>query len=325
MPEVRVVARQAETRRGEAMSCRWNGLYRARTLPGHHEPTCTDAECSGCQPCTEIHCAICGRVHVDAGACPECVSVVRDDLLTIATLCDALPEEAESRGVMSEAAMLWGPTADPEAWNFRKMSALAGRVDPAWLEDCRDEQHPLWVLGTWERLWREHLDQPTDLRATLPRLVDYLNRQMHVMAGNDEVAFDEFAREIRGCRGYLEDVLRDGEQRDTGAPCMRCEKPLVRVWGASEDQDGWMCPRCRERSSEDQYRFAVMHLHREEAEWLTDRDMELRTGVKAGTVRSWARETSEREPLVRKKRDSGRTLYAVVDVMATAKARGLVA
>src|SRR3546814_16123105 len=64
--------------------------------------------------------------------------------------------------------------------------------------------------------------------------------------------------------------LRDGEQRDTGAPCRTCEVPLVRVWGSDEQGDGWKCPRCHTRSTETQYRFAVAHLHREEATHLTE-------------------------------------------------------
>jgi hypothetical protein len=58
------------------------------------------------------------------------------------------------------------------------------------------------------------------------------------------------------------------------------------------------------------------------AEWLADREMEAETGVKAGTVRSWARESSG---LVRKRREAGRTVYAVVDVLKVAKDKGLVA
>ena len=92
---------------------------------------------------------------------------------------------------------------------------------------------------------------------------------------------------------------------------MDCQVPLERVWGMSLDGDGWRCPRCRRVSTDAQYRFAVAHLHRSEAEWLTDRDMEIRTGVKAGTVRVWAR-----RGLVAAKRDQERRVYAVADVEA---------
>ena len=63
----------------------------------------------------------------------------------------------------------------------------------------------------------------------------------------------------------------------------------------------------------------MAHLHREEATELTDRDMEIRTGVRAGTVRVWAN-----RDLIRKRRDSGRVLYDVADVMREARTRGLV-
>jgi hypothetical protein len=77
--------------------------------------------------------------------------------------------------------------------------------------------------------------------------------------------------------------------------------------------------------TEAQYRFAVKADYIERAEWLTDVDMTVRTRVKAGTVRSWARETKERPALVRKKRESERTLYCVADVEATVKAKGMAA
>ena len=239
-------------------ACAWVGLYQARVVRGRHGIDCEGDECKGCQPCHETHCCICGRVHVVAGACPECVASVRDDLLTIAQLCDALPTEAVHRGVHSEAAMLWGPTADPEAWNFRKMSALMGRVDAAWLEDCRDEQHPLWVLGTWEQMWREHLDQPTDLRATLTRLVDYLNARMHVMAATDEVPFEEFARDLRGCRAHVQNVLGDQAQGDrANIGCFECSGDLERKLTDHGFEDHWTCRRCRRRYTYAEYNFAL--------------------------------------------------------------------
>jgi hypothetical protein len=289
-------------------ACKWNGRGLPRTLLGRHGDECSGEECPGCLTCPEPHCCVCRRAHADV-TCAECVGATRDDLHEIAALGGALPTETLHKGVESEAAMLWGPSADPEAWRNRAMSAMVGRLDDAYLEDARDEAHPLWVLGTWEQLWRDHMDQPTDLRATLPRLVDYLNRQMHVMAEDAEVPFEDFARDLRQCRAHLEAVLHDGEQKDTGAPCMSCGVPLERVWGKEEQADGWRCPRCKQRSTEDQYRFAVAHLHRSEATHLTDRDMELRTGIKAGTIRAWAKRDH-----VETKRDSGRTLYAVADV-----------
>ena len=297
-------------------NCKWAGRGEPRILPGRHDEDCADAdECPGCAPCVEPHCCVCRRAHA-AVTCAECVAATRDDLRTIATLCDALPKEAEHRGVNGEAMMLVGPTADPEAWRNRAMSAMRGRVDAAYLEDCRDEQHPLWVLGTWEQLWRDHLDQPTDLAATLPRLVAYLDAKLHVMAEVEEVPFEDLARDLRGCRGHLEDVLRDGDQRDTGAPCMTCDVPLELTYGDDEKGDTWHCPRCRQTSSRAQYLFAVRQHFLENATELTAEDMAAAHGVPAGSVRGWA---SEKVGKVRKrgKDANGLQLYDVADVLAT--------
>lgn len=262
------------------MTCKWNGLARARVLPGRHEPDCTGGEqCRGCQPCEESHCCVCSRNHADV-TCPECLASSRDDLHVIAQLCDALPAETIHRGVNSEAAMLWGPTADPEAWRNRAMSAMVGRLDKrdahgevivvnsGYLEDCRDEKHPLFVLGTWEQVWRDHLDQPTDLAATLPRLVAYLDRQLHVMAQAEEPPFDDFARDLRQCRAHLEDVLHDQQAEDkTRVPCLDCGTLLVKVYGKDHDDDRHVCGRCRRRYTEGEFALAkANHLASEDAE-----------------------------------------------------------
>jgi hypothetical protein len=212
-----------------------------------------------------------------------------------------------------EALGLRGPGSDPEAWGHVTASVASGRLAREWVEEGGGELHPLTVLLSWAMVWRDALDHDEAPDATLETAVDYLDRTMSYMAGYEWVPFEDFSRDLRRCVGHLEAVLHDGEQVDRGAPCMTCGVALERTWGKDEAQDGWRCPRCRETSTEDQYRFAVAHLHREEAEWLTDRDMEQRTGVKAGTVRQWA----SREEIARK-RDAGRTVYCVSEVMARA-------
>lgn len=301
------------------MSCRWNGSDQPRTIPGRHEADCADEGCRGCQSCTEPHCRVCYRTHAD-GTCAECLAETREALHDIARMCGALPDEVESRGIEGEAMMLLGPAADPEARGHLEASVLAGRVPADYLDygglarcggtgHADGELHPLFVLGTWDMVWRDALDHDDPATAELPNLVDYLDRTMGYMSSFEHVPFEDFARDLRRCHAHLEAVLHDGEQIDRGAPCMTCGVPLERTWGRDAGRDGWRCPRCRQTSTEDQYRFAVMHLHREEADWLTDRDMELRTGVKAGTVREWARRGH-----VTKRLDSGRVVYSVVEV-----------
>jgi uncharacterized C2H2 Zn-finger protein len=307
-------------------TCRWNGSGNPRIIKDRHEDTCSSDGCAGCQPCTDAHCRVCGRTHSE-GACPECIGSTRDDLRTIATMCDALPAEVAHRGINGEAMVLLGPATDPERWGFTEASVLSGRLPADWIEDATGELHPMFVLGTWEMVWRDHLEQPTGLKATLPRLVDYLDARMHSMATEPFVSFEDFARDLRRCRAHMELVLHDGEQVDRGAPCMgdECERvPLKREWGKLAAADGWRCPRCNVWRSDEDYRRNVAHLHRKEATHLSDRDMEIRTGVKAGTVRSWAREDKDGgPPKVSKRTNSGRTLYSVADVLKTATSRGL--
>jgi len=292
------------------MSCKWNGRGNPRTVAGRHDDDCHDEACAGCQACQEAHCRICGVIHTP-GACPECMAETREALHEIARMCGALPEEVESRGVDGEAMYLLGPVADPEAIGHMEESVRAGRVPEEYLANATGDLHPLWVLGTWSMVWIDALEHETDEKVTLEAATDYLDANMTYMGGYERVPFDDFARDLRKCRNHLEAVLHDGEQVDRGAPCMGCNATLVRVWDYDDKGDGWRCPRCKQTSSDAQYRFAVMHLHREEAEWLTDRDMQIRTGVKAGTVRVWARREQ-----VRRKRDQGRTVYAVADVEA---------
>jgi hypothetical protein len=279
-----------------------------RIIPSRHDDHCTDDACRGCQPCEEPHCRICIVTHVN-GTCAECMAETREALHDIARMTDALPEEVEHRGVEGEAMMLLGPVADPEAFGHMSASVAAGRVSPDYLADAIGETHPVWVLGTWDMRWRDALDHDTTELVTLAASVDYLDRTMTYMGGYPHVSFEDFARDLRRCRTHLEAVLHDGEQVDQGAPCMSCGARLERTWGTDAKGDGWSCPRCKQTSTDAQYRFAVMHLHRESAEWLTDRDMEIRTGVKAGTVRVWARRGQ-----VEKRRDSERTVYRVADV-----------
>lgn len=287
-----------------------------RYVRGRHFTECGGEDCSGCLRCPEAHCGECRNgTHLGFGenTCPQCIAGVRSILRAILDLYAAVPEEATVRGVNSEAANLAGPATDNEAWSYRK-AALSLRLGvPMSSLEADDEHHPVFVLGGWIlALGEDYRDQP-DRQLTVSELVDWLDRRLGRIAHDVGQDFGQFRREVGRCKAHMESVLHDGIQRDTGAPCMSCNIPLERTWGADQKRDGWRCPKCRQTSTEDQYRFAVAHLHREEATELTDHDMEIRTGVKAGTVRVWAR-----RGLVSKRRDSGRTLYRVEDVLRRA-------
>lgn len=245
-------------------ACKYAGRGEPRILPGRHGAECPENDpnfaaegCAGCLPCPERHCPVCSRVHAD-GACPECLAATRDDLAAIRLMCGALPAEVAHRGVNGEAMMLLGPSADPEAWRNRAMSAMRGRLDDAYLADCRDEQHPLWVLGTWEQLYRDELDHPSDLRQTIERAGDYLDRHLHRLAEHEDVPFEDFARDVRGCRGHLEDVLSDRNQGDrANVGCFDCGGALERRLTDAGFEDHWTCRRCRRRYTYAEYNFAL--------------------------------------------------------------------
>ena len=242
------------------------------------------------------------------------MAAVRDDIAAIRLMCGALPTEVEHRGVNGEAMMLLGPSADPEAWRNRAMSAMRGRIDSGYLDDCRDEQHPLWVLGTWEQMYREEYDHPSDLTQTIERAGDYLERQMNRMAEDESVPFEDFARDVRGCRGHLEDILHDGEQVETGAPCPKCGRALVKSYGKTSGFDRWDCPsrRCATWFLDVEYRRWVSDDYRANSDKLTAPDIEAQYEVKATSVRAWA---SLGKVKKRGKDDSGRQLYDVADVV----------
>jgi hypothetical protein len=171
--------------------------------------------------------------------------------------------------------------------------------------------------------WRSELEHDDGEKVTLVEATRYLDEHMSQMGAWPWIPFEDFARDLRRCRTHLEAVLHDGEQRDTGAPCMTCNTPLVREWGKLAAADGWRCPKCKEWRSDEDYRRNVAQLHRTEAQFLTDREMEIRTGVKAGTVRSWSRDKGDGLEPIGKRTDSGRVVYSVADVEQRARDKGL--
>jgi ribosomal protein L37AE/L43A len=246
------------------MTCRFVSTTEPRVVAGRHQTLCAcDKRELGCLPCPETHCVVCAKEHAKA-ACTGCLDAARSDLEAIATLCASLPEEAVEKGVQSEAMVLLGPSSDPEAWRNRATSAMVGRLDASYLEDCRDEMHPLWILGTWEQIWRDFLDHQTENPVAWGSSYTYLNTQIGYMAEQVEPPFDEFARELRGCRAHLENVLRDGIREERSqTPCVDCETRLVKVFAEKEPEDHWVCPKCRRTYSGEEYARA-QHFHMED-------------------------------------------------------------
>lgn len=287
-------------------------------------------ECRGCQPCTEPHCVLCEKAHAD-GACADCLDDVRSNLDVIAELVTALPDEVEHRGVDSEAMMLLGPAADPRSWHSNADTAARGllckcaqrgqacpstrgRMCPdlaVYLEDCRDELHPLWVLGTWEQVWRDYLNHYTEALVTLEAAIGYLDMQMTYMSGRPDVDFARFAQELHACRTHLENVLRDGIREERGAPCIHCERPMIKVVTEAGAEDDYECRSCRREVTGDDYRYVVEVAYRAHADKLTALDLTERYGVKASVVRVWGSRGHIRKHGTN---SEGKILYDVSDV-----------
>lgn len=283
-----------------------------RYLRNRHNDGCDGTDCAGCQQCGARHCPECRKgEHLGFGenTCPTCIGKVRRQLRDIVDLAASLPDEAEVRGVNSEAANLSGPFADPEAYAWRR--AAKAQRDDVLLSSLEgdDEHHPGSVLKRWVQALCEDYGEDYDRGDDLASLTDWIDTRLHRIANDYNQDFGQFRREVGRVVSHLEAVLHAGEQRDTGAPCMTCRTPLTKTWALDEKHDGWECKRCNTRSTHAQYLFAVAAEHRDKAEWLTAEAMEERTTVKAGTVRVWANRDK-----VRKMTHSGQVLYSVDDV-----------
>ena len=304
--------------------CRYAGKHQPRLLTSH-DPDCPGAGCPGCAICPERHCQACEHAHVTVSGrgtdqtCGDCLADTRQSLTDIGNYAARMLGEAILRGINSHAAMLAGPIADPEAWGYHRMSAIAGRIDRAFLDDCHDEQHPSWVVGTWEILARDHLQQPRDFAPTLTEARGYLDRQLHTLAHDQTFDFPAMRNDLNDCARHLEATLKDGEQVEKGAPCMTCRRPDERLTG-DQGRITYACRRCHTEVSETGYMLAVKAEYLERADRLTTDDMATRTGVPASTIRRWANtrriEGTEHPPLFRScgANGQGRKVYRVTDV-----------
>lgn len=171
------------------------------------------------------------HIGPDEQTCARCIGRTRADLQRIPDLAALMPEEAEVVGINSEAANLAGPAADPEAWTWRKIAARQGKAWHLSLIEDDDEQHPYIVLGRWDMMVREDYGQPSSQPVTIGNAAAYLSRQLTKIAHDPSQDFPLFAREIRTCRSHLENVLRDSQTRERGAPCPDCREDgaLVRL------------------------------------------------------------------------------------------------
>jgi hypothetical protein len=219
-----------------------------------------------------------------------------------------------------DAMVMLGPSADPEAWSYRQLSAALGRTEPHGLyENDADPQPPLLVLATWEDCIRQELQTPTDKRATIEGAAKFLASSIDWCLDTDEagdvnfIAIDDMAADIAKVRRRLEAVLHATKQRDLGVDCLNgCGEPLLKIWGIDEGTDRYVCVVCKRRYEVDEYHLAVKQAYMLAAEWLTADHMAAVYRVPSGTVAVWANRDH-----VRKRVDpnSRRIVYNVADVI----------
>lgn len=292
----------------------------------------------------------CAReVEAPTITCPSCVGRARTALRAVVRDSGpALLAQALTRGISSTAAMLIGPAGQPRVFGYRISAALNGKacrctprqddVDHllrcpgalTYLEDCRDEAHPAYVLGSWDLEVCRYYGHQRGLPPTIGSAASYLDLHLSELAQDEGFAFDELEADLARCQFHLQAVLGDNRP-DDGVPCPACtteDEPGPRLrkvyapfttcpwprpanWVPSFD-DRWACPGCGNHWTEEEYARRLDQGFLANSDRLTRPDIERAYRVNRSTVTTWA----NRGQVRRRGRDSsGRTLYDVSDVL----------
>jgi hypothetical protein len=221
--------------------------------------------------------------------CPECLALARTNLDTVVLYVEELPHQAVNgrqafhhhHGIPGGDATVMLTPASPSRplGDTRAVYAEPGDVRP-----------PLDVLTYWANLWRVHVGQPTQLRPTMARTADYLDAQLHRIAGTD--LFPSLARDLARLLHSIENVLHAGHRPDlTRVPCLDCGTRLVKVWADEARRDHYRCRTCGEVYDQGRFERAK---HDQLASRGADRfvpvsDAIAVTGRPEQTVRAWIR------------------------------------
>lgn len=299
--------------------------------------------------------------------CAKCVGKVRTNLGRIHDLCRLAPVAATEGGVTSATAVLAGPVPEHSTHAARRAWAYGGGLcrcldcpdhlatpeGPVcedattclhhvcrrrtwrptcpglsdWLEYADDEQHPLWVLGTWDMLVAEHLDHDRRSKVTVAGAASYLKANLTDLAQDQDFAFDELDREVRTCLDHVERVMGVAAYFQRGAPCPECRAQgrkarALELRHRGGGNDVWRCPSkvCAKTYDLGQYGEYVYREYLGNADKLTAEQILAQYRVAPSTVRRWASGWTDRgvwnEPTVRRrgKDREGRQLYDVADV-----------
>lgn len=230
-------------------ACHYDRHLGERVTKDHRDDCPNPSDHQGCAPCTAPHCDVCGREHLTNDTpqtCPACQLRTDQDLVTIGTAYAALATEALDAGRDGRlvaaapipggtAQVLRGPTV-----SFLDMRTFRGYTLDNHLEDHPvsertgkpiDPLPPLAVLADWEDRYRTALGHGPAPLATVHRSVDYLRRQLPVIAQRtDGPDFHAFTVQARALRAQLERALHNERDPERGVECFECGDTLERRW-----------------------------------------------------------------------------------------------
>jgi hypothetical protein len=188
---------------------------------------------------------------------------------------------------------------EAERWDDDGSDRWAKRpkLDPAMYQGDDNEQ-PLNVLESWSRIWREEFDQPTSLKATISREVDYLRKVIDRVCEENEYrepahpAVFEMAAELKQLRKRMEDVTFRGDRptisRVTCTNTACDAKPrLIRDNGRNDHK----CPACKTPYNAAQFALARANNLRSQGadRFVLVPDAIEASGVPKQTMHSWMR------------------------------------
>lgn len=130
--------------------------------------------------------------------------------------------------------------------------ALAAGSDYFPVPEEDEWEPPLQTLLFWSEAWRDELGFPLDgRRPTIETEANFLrNPDVISWAWDNELHWDDFARDVRAARARLESELRAGSRPDRiRVACSECDadRGLIVVHGKGEAEDRWKCPGCKHR------------------------------------------------------------------------------
>ena len=215
--------------------------------------------------------------------------------MTAALLTQAVHKANDSFIPGGDAMVSLAAVASPEAWENVYEAGEAHGLNVAHVEDEDDTwEPPLQTLLFWSEQWRTEHGYLNDLQPTISSEAKFIRWCLN-WAWENELHWDDFARDIHRARLGLENTLYDGRRAERSrVVCDRCEDPprLIKVYGDDEVGDRWKCHRCKHRFDKDDFdRAHAKQLRSQGAErWVTLADAlsTLRAqGRPERTVRQW--------------------------------------